>query len=178
MRGRARNKVEPVTLAPRTIEEAPLRRMDRRALNALRKRRADKHMIAFLVIIGILIVGAGIASIVLWEMFRSRSLTENREKILTSTYFRLDYKFVGLLIIVGPIMIISGISFLLCSLELVMRLSRQIRRVMDTSLLKTSNLHEVKHWIEPELISFGWGQYDFEEEAKLMDDNKMRKSTN
>ena len=83
---------------------------------------------------------------------------------------------VGLLIIVGPIMIISGISFLLCSLELVMRLSRQIKRVMDTSLLKTSNLHEVKHWIEPELISFGWGQYDFEEEAKLMDDNKMRKS--
>ena len=82
MRGRARNKVEPVSLAPRTIEEAPLRRMDRRALNALRKRRADKHMIAFLVIIGILIVGAGIASIVLWEMFRSRSLTENREKIL------------------------------------------------------------------------------------------------
>ena len=175
MRGRARNKVEPVALAPRTIEEAPLRRMDRRALNALRKRRADKHMIAFLVIIGILIVGAGIASIVLWEMFRLKS--NNQRKIITLTYFRLDHKFVGLLIIVGPIMIISGISFLLCSLELVMRLSRQIRRVMDTSLLKTSNLHEVKHWIEPELISFGWGQYDFEEEAKLMDDNKMRKST-
>ena len=70
MRGRARNKVEPVSLAPRTIEEAPLRRMDRRALNALRKRRADKHMIAFLVIIGIIIVVAGTASIVLWEMFR------------------------------------------------------------------------------------------------------------
>ena len=70
---------------------------------------------------------------------------------------RLDYKFVGLLIIVGPIMIISGISFLLCSLELVMRLSKQIRRVMDTSLLKTSNLHEVKHWIEPQLVAFGWG---------------------
>ena len=177
MRGRARNKVEPVTLAPRTIEEAPLRRMDRRALNALRKRRADKHMIAFLVIIGVLIVGAGIASIVLWEIFRSTSLT-NKRSYLKSTCFRLDHKLVGLLIIVGPIMIISGISFILCSLELVMRLSRQIRRVMDTSLLKTSNLHEVKHWIEPELISFGWGQYDFEEEAKLMDDNKMRKSTN
>lgn len=83
-----------------------------------------------------------------------------------------------MLIIVGPIMIISGLSFLLCSLELVMRLSRQIRRVMDTSLLKTDNLHEVKHWVEPELINFGWGQYDFEEEAKLMDDNKMRKSIN
>ena len=70
MRGRARNKIEPVSLAPRTIEEAPLRRMDRRALNALRKRRADKHMIAFLVIIGILIVAAGISSIIVWEIFR------------------------------------------------------------------------------------------------------------
>ena len=70
MRGRSRNKIEPVTLSPRTIEEAPLRRMDRRALNALRKRRADKHMIAFLIITGLLIIGAGLASIILWDMFR------------------------------------------------------------------------------------------------------------
>ena len=55
----------------------------------------------------------------------------------------------GLLIILGPILILTGLSFSACSLELVLRLSRQIRRVMDPSLLKTSNLHEVKHWIEP-----------------------------
>ena len=42
-----------MSLAPRTLEEAPLRRMDRRALNALRKRRADKHMIAFLILLGV-----------------------------------------------------------------------------------------------------------------------------
>ena len=29
------------------------------------------------------------------------------------------------------------------------RLRKQVKRVMDPSLLKTSNLHEVKHWIEP-----------------------------
>ena len=29
LKGRVRNRVEPVSLAPRTIEEAPLRRMDR-----------------------------------------------------------------------------------------------------------------------------------------------------
>ena len=66
---------------------------------------------------------------------------------------------------------------------------------MDPSLLKTKNYHEVKHWIEPglsvgsilistswckrthylELVSFGWGQYDFNEETKLMDENKLRK---
>ena len=64
---------------------------------------------------------------------------------------------------------------------------------MDPSLLKTNNYHEVKHWIEPglqyseftfrklnslstELINFGWGQYDFNEEAKLLGENKMRKN--
>ena len=29
------------------------------------------------------------------------------------------------------------------------RLRKQTKRVMDPSLLKTKNLHEVKHWIEP-----------------------------
>jgi len=157
VKGRARAKIEPVSLVPRTIEEAPLRRMDRRALNALRKRRADKHMIAFLLILGFIGLTLGVASVVL--------------------YSRTDFKFIGLLIIVGPIMIITGVSFLICSLELGMRLSKQIKRVMDPSLLKTNNYHEVKHWIEPELINFGWGQYDFNEEAKLLDENKMRKNS-
>ena len=100
-------------------------------MNALRKRRADKHMIAFLIFLGIVAILAGAASIVLWDQFN------------------INTKFVGLLIIVGPIMILVGLSFLVCSMELVMRLTKQIRRVMDPSLLKTSNYHEVKHWIEP-----------------------------
>ena len=68
-----------------------------------------------------------------------------------------------------------------------------IFRVMDPSLLKTSNLHEVKHWVEPgeavtsklstiyylstcsELISFGWGQFDYHEEAKMLDQKHLRK---
>ena len=42
-KGRGRKgKIGPMVMVPRTLEEAPLRRMDRRALNALRKRRADK----------------------------------------------------------------------------------------------------------------------------------------
>jgi len=109
LKGRGRAKVEPVSLVPRTIEEAPLRRMDRRALNALRKRRADKHMIAFLIFFGILGLAAGIAAVIVWNQFR------------------FDYKFIGLLIIIGPIMILTGVSFIVCSLELVLRLSKQIR---------------------------------------------------
>ena len=90
-------------------------------------------------------------------------------------------------------MIIAGVSIFLSCLELVFRLRKQIRRVMDPSLLKTKNYHEVKHWIEPglsdwlqivltlhdiillEFVSFGWGNYDFNEESKLMDEKKLRK---
>ena len=61
------------------------------------------------------------------------------------------------------------------SMELIIRLRKQINRVMDPNLLKTNNFHEVKHWVEPELISFGWGQFDMDEEAKLLDQNKLRK---
>ena len=131
-RGRSR-KILPVVLVPRTLEEAPLRRMDRRALNALRKRRADRHMIAFLAFIGTVMTVAGSLSLAAWHQLRSQ------------------YKFVGLLIIVGPILLLAGLSIFLSSLELVLRLRRQIQRVMDPSLLKTNNYHEVKHWIEPGL---------------------------
>ena len=64
------NKIDPVQLVPTTLEEAPLRRMDRRALNALRKRRADRHMIAFLVVTAIILILLGLGAIVVWEMFR------------------------------------------------------------------------------------------------------------
>ena len=64
------NKVAPLTLVPTTLEEAPLRRMDRRALNALRKRRADRHMIAFLIVIGSLLILLGLAAVISWRVFR------------------------------------------------------------------------------------------------------------
>lgn len=131
-KGRAR-KILPVVLVPRTLEEAPLRRMDRRALNALRKRRADKHMIGFLAFIATLMTVMGSLAIVAWHQLRSQ------------------YRFVGLLIIVGPILLLAGLSIFLSSLELLLRLRKQIQRVMDPSLLKTDNYHEVKHWIEPGL---------------------------
>ena len=109
---------------------------------------------------------------------------------------------------------LAGLGLVVFSLELMIRLMRQIKRVMDPNLLKTNNLHEVKHWIEPgtrqallhltqkilcksysfqiycfnkwsnaknniisELVSFGWGQFDMEEEAKLLDENKLRKDS-
>ena len=70
-----------MVMVPRSLEEAPLRRMDRRSLNALRKRRADKHMIGFLALLSVLFTGAGLAALVAWREFRAQ------------------YKFFGLFII-------------------------------------------------------------------------------
>ena len=55
----------------------------------------------------------------------------------------------GPLIILGPILVTAGLGLVVFSVELIIRLMKQIRRVMDPNLLKTNNLHEVKHWIEP-----------------------------
>jgi hypothetical protein len=65
-----KSKIQPVPLVPTTLEEAPLRRMDRRALNALRKRRADRHMIACLVFTAFIFIMLGVGGIVAWVMFR------------------------------------------------------------------------------------------------------------
>ena len=49
----------------------------------------------------------------------------------------------------GPILALAGLGLVACSIELIIRLRKQIKRVMDPNLLKTNNLHEVKHWVEP-----------------------------
>ena len=71
-----KSKIAPVPLVPTTLEEAPLRRMDRRALNALRKRRADRHMIACLVLTGFVFIMLGVAAIVVWVMFRCKLMSK------------------------------------------------------------------------------------------------------
>ena len=103
----------------------------RRALNALRKRRSDKHMICCLTLTSIILIAAGVGAVVLWRMFSE------------------DMEHLGPLIILGPVLLLSGILVIVFMLEICVRLRKQIKRVMDPSLLKTSNFHEVKHWIEP-----------------------------
>ena len=152
------NKIDPVVLVPTRIEDAPLRRMDRRALNALRRRRSDKHMICCLAFSAIIFIAAGFGALGV-ELFADLPVD------------------LGPLVIIGPILVVCGILLIVFSCEMCIRLRKQVKRVMDPSLLKTSNLHEVKHWIEPELISFGWGQFDYQEEAKLLDENHLRKIT-
>ena len=141
------------------------------------RRRSDKHMICCLSLTAVLLISAG--AVALTASLGALTLTD------------LHLKYSGPLMILGLVLAVAGLVLIAFSVEMCLRLRRQIKRVMDPTLLKTSNLHEVKHWIEPggtdlytssynefvllELISFGWGQFDFDEEARLLDENKLRK---
>ena len=58
------------------------------------------------------------------------------------------------MIIFGPVLTLAGMYLAASSMELVIRLRKEIERVMDHNLLETNNIHEVKHWIEPgEILS-------------------------
>ena len=48
---------------------------------------------------------------------------------------------------------------LLCSVEVCLRLYRETKRETDPDLDNLTNPHEVKHWMDPKIIPFGWGLF-------------------
>ena len=73
-------------------------------------------------------------------------------KIRSVFFFRRDFRDVGHLLILSPVLTLVGMYLAASSMELVFRLRKQIDRVMDHNLLETNNIHEVKHWIEPGMV--------------------------
>ena len=61
---------------------------------------------------------------------------------------------------------------IMCSLEIWMRLYKANQRVQDPDLDNLSNPHEVKHWMDPKLIPFGWGFFN-EQEEKLSVESRL-----
>ena len=47
----------------------------------------------------------------------------------------------------------------MCSLEVCIRLYRETKREVDPDLDNLTNPHEVKHWMDPKIIPFGWGLF-------------------
>ena len=84
--------------------------------------------------------------------------------ILLFDIYQSKKSFVRPLIVIGPVLIGGGLVVLLCSLELCVRVYRARKRG-GTDLERGDSHHEVKHWVEPGVIPFGWGQWE-KEEAK------------
>ena len=62
-------------------------------------------------------------------------------------------------------MLAGGVMTIMCSLEVCTRLYRDTKREPDADLDNLTNPHEVKHWVDPKIIPFGWGHFRVEEEV-------------
>ena len=60
------------------------------------------------------------------------------------------------------------------SVEICVRLDRAKKRVKDPDLDNLINPHEVKHWMDPKLIPYGWGLFNEEMEAEKCKNEKLR----
>ena len=56
-------------------------------------------------------------------------------------------------------MLAAGLMTIMCSLEICLRLSKANKRVQDPDLDNLTNPHEVKHWMDPKIIPYGWGMF-------------------
>lgn len=126
---------------PKTIEDVPFRRQDRRILNARKKRIIARRIIGFGVFIAVLLILTGAALIALYIIYHDDK----------------DFWFVNPFIIVGIVVVVCGIMFGAFTVETCIWLRAASARVTDKDIDSISNLHLIKHWIEPELVPFGWG---------------------
>ena len=53
---------------------------------------------------------------------------------------------------------------LLFSLEVCIRLYKETKREADPDLDNLTNPHEVKHWMDPKIIPYGWGLFGEQDE--------------
>lgn len=135
---------------PVRIEDVPFRRQDRRILNARYRRLMDKKLIIFIVSIGLLLICLGSVLIALYSLYQE------------------DYKHIRPFLVIGPVLIGGGLITLLCSVEVCIRLYKSKKRVQDPELDNLINPHEVKHWMDPKLIPFGWGLFAEDDDEVLV----------
>ena len=54
-----------------------------------------------------------------------------------------------------------------------MRLYRAKKRVQDPDLDSLDNPHEVKHWVEPAIIPYGWGLFEDDDEVLVIEQEEI-----
>lgn len=135
---------------PVRIEDVPFRRQDRRILNARYRRLMDKKLIIFIVSVGFLLICIGTVFIGLYSLYQE------------------EFKHMRPFIVIGPVLIGGGLITLLCSVEVCVRLYKAKKRVQDPELDNLINPHEVKHWMDPKIIPFGWGLFVEDEDDVLV----------
>jgi len=137
---------------PKTIEDVPFRRQDKRIINSRKKRVRDRKIIRCAIVAGILLILLGGLLISCWATFREGKREEFIFPARTCSS-RLDAHFLGPMIIAGVAACIIGIIFILFSTEICQRLNANQKRVKDPEIDSVTNLHEIKHWVDPGTVT-------------------------
>ena len=58
--------------------------------------------------------------------------------------------------VLGFVFIFSGILLMVFTIEIILRLNKNAKRVKDPEIDKITNLHHIKHWVEPGKIVFAF----------------------
>jgi len=66
-------------------------------------------------------------------------------------------------------MLAAGGMCLFLSGEVCLRLYKKTKKVLDPDLDNIANPHEVKHWMDPKLIPFGWGLFEVDDEIIVIE---------
>lgn len=135
---------------PVRVEDVPFRRQDRRILNARNRRLMDRKLILFIILLGLLLLSLGAGCLGLYFVFQN----ERNFKPF---------------IIIGPVLLGGGLITWLCSIEICIRLHLSNKRLGDPEIDNLVNPHEVKHWIDPNIIPYGWGLFREEDQVKVED---------
>jgi hypothetical protein len=127
---------------PKSIEEVPFRRQDIRILIAKNRRMMDRKLILFLVTCGLLMMMLGLGL------------------VLAYISFQHQHQHIRPLIVIGPVLIGASFFTIMFSIEICIRLRTSLKRIQDRDIDNNSNPHEVKHWMDPKLIPYGWGMFE------------------
>jgi hypothetical protein len=56
-------------------------------------------------------------------------------------------------VIVGGVLCFFGVLFIVFSIEICLRIKKHVERFKDPEIDGTGNIHKIKHWIQPGLLS-------------------------
>merc|ERR1712032_111316 len=136
---------------PISIEDVPFRRQDRLTLNVRNRMDRDRKLIFFIVGMGVLLIAIGLGLLLLHKLYGE------------------DVKEIRPVVVIGPCLLAAGGMCLFLSGEVCLRLYKQTKKVLDPDLDNIANPHEVKHWMDPRLIPFGWGLFDLDDEVIVIE---------
>lgn len=153
MKAKSGPKHKSGLFVPTNIEDVPFRRQDRRIINGRKKRTRDRHIIKCALALTLFLILLGGALISLFILYGNSDDPQ--------------WWFAGPFLIIGSTLIICGFLFLISTAETCVRLGNAKKRVQDPEIDNISNLHLIKHWIEPEIIPFGWGHNDSSVEVEF-----------